>query len=267
VASMLDVIFARSIGVRIYGLGAVVLGLTGLFWGDFAVVWQPRNSSPGQSPWGYAVAVLPLLAGLAMQWRRATWLSALTLTVLYCLAVIFLDVPGGIAQPSVFVAWFGVAESLALAAGALLIYAYTAQLAPATAERLSKIGRLVFGICLIYFGLAHHFFLAFTVKMVPAWLPPGQLFWAYATAVGHIAAGVAIISGVYARAASMLLTAMFVVFAILVHAPLILIDPHTHMHWAENAVNIALIGSAWVIAASINAGGKGSSTHGGLGIG
>ena len=141
-ASMLDVIFARSIGVRIYGLGAVVLGLTGLFWGDFAVVWQPRNSAPGQSPWGYAVAVLPLLAGLAMQWRRATWLSALTLTVLYCLAVIFLDVPGGIAQPSVFVAWFGVAESLALAAGALLIYAYTAQLEPATAERLSKIGRL-----------------------------------------------------------------------------------------------------------------------------
>jgi hypothetical protein len=64
-----------------------------------------------------------------------------------------------------------------------------------------------------------------------------------------------------------LLTAMFVVFAILVHAPLILIDPHTHMHWAENAVNIALIGSAWVIAASINAGGKGSSTHSGLGIG
>jgi uncharacterized membrane protein YphA (DoxX/SURF4 family) len=260
---MLDVIFARYVGVRIYGLGAIALGITGLVWGDFAVVWQPGNSVPGQSGWGYGMAVLPLLAGLAMQWRRTAWLSALALTVLYCLAVIFVDVPSGIEHPAVFVAWFGVAESLALAAGALLIYAYGARLKPAIAERLSKIGRLVFGLCLIYFGLAHHFFLAFTVKMVPAWLPPSQLFWAYATAVGHVAAGIAILSGVYARTASMLLTAMFVVFAVLVHAPLVLIDPHTHMHWAENAVNMALIGSAWVIAASIDAGSQRSVARAG----
>jgi uncharacterized membrane protein YphA (DoxX/SURF4 family) len=257
VASILDVIFARRVSVRIYGLGAIVLGLTGLFWSDYAVVWQPGpNGGSAQSAWGYAVAVLPLLAGLAMQWQRLARLSALALSLLYCLAVILLEVPRGITQPAVFVAWYGVAEDLALAAGGLLIYAYSAPLRPAAAERLSKIGRLVFGICLIYFGLAHHFFLAFTVKMVPAWLPPGQIFWAYATAVGHIAAGVAILSGIYARAAAMLLTAMFIVFALLVHAPRILIDPHTHINWAENAVNFALIGSAWVIAASIPAGGK-----------
>jgi hypothetical protein len=49
----------------------------------------------------------------------------------------------------------------------------------------------------------------------------------------------------------MLLTAMFVAFGILVHAPTIFIDPHTHINWAENAINFALIGSAWVIAASV----------------
>jgi uncharacterized membrane protein YphA (DoxX/SURF4 family) len=248
---ILDRIFARSVSVRIYGLGAVVLGLTGLVWGDFAVVWQPDNSVPGQAALGYAVAVLPLLAGLAIQWQRGAAPGALALIVLYCLAVILLDVPRGIAQPSVFVAWYGVLEDLALAAGGLVIYGYCARLEPATGERLSKIGRLVFGICLIYFGLAHHFYLAFTVKLVPAWLPPGQTFWAYATAAGHIAAGIAILSGIAARPAAMLLTAMFLVFAILVHAPRIIIDSHTHFNWAENAANFALIGSAWVIAASI----------------
>jgi uncharacterized membrane protein YphA (DoxX/SURF4 family) len=253
VALILDRIFARRVSVRIYGLGAVVLGLTGLVWGDFAVVWQPANAVPGQTALGYAVAVLPLLAGLAIQWQRGAAPGALALIVLYCLAVILLDVPGGIAHPSEFVAWYGVAEHLALAAGGLVIYAYCARLEPATAERLSKIGRFIFGIGLIYFGLAHHFYLAYTVKMVPAWLPPGQTFWAYATAAGHIAAGIAILSGIAARPAAMLLTAMFVVFAILVHAPKIIIEPHTHFNWAENAVNFALIGSAWVIAASIPA--------------
>jgi uncharacterized membrane protein YphA (DoxX/SURF4 family) len=256
-ASTLDLIFARHLAIRVYGLGAVVLGLQGLAWGDFAVVWQPAaNGTPGQRALGYAVAVLPLLAGLAMQWERAAYLGALALTALYALAEIFLDIPRGFAQPSVFGAWYGVAEHLALAAGGLIVCAYCARTKTATAELLAKIGRLSFGACLIYFGLAHHFYLANTVSMVPAWLPPGQTFWAYATGLGHIAAGIAIISGIYARPAAMLLTAMFVVFAILVHAPRVILDPHSHFNWAENAVNIALVGSAWVVAASIPAAAK-----------
>jgi uncharacterized membrane protein YphA (DoxX/SURF4 family) len=252
VALILDGIFARRVAVRAYGLGAVVLGITGLFWGDFAAVWQPSSvSAPGQSSLGYVVAAIPLLAGLAMQWQRTVFMGAMALLVGYCLAIIFFDVPRGFAHPSVFLVWYGVLENLALAAGALIICTYHARLNPGSAERLSKVARVVFGICLIYFGLAHHVALANTVGMVPAWLPPSQIFWAYATAAGHIAAGIAIISGIYARPAAMLLTAMFMVFAILVHAPTVIATPHNHFAWSENAVNFALIGSAWVIAASI----------------
>ena len=249
-AAILNAIFQRHVSVRIYGLGAIVLGLTGLAWGDFAVVWQP-DTAPLHSSWGHAASVPPLLAGLAMQWKRAAYASALVLFALYMLAEALLDVPRGFAQPSVFVAWYGVAEHLALAAGAAVICTFCAPLPPATAERLAKVARLAFGVCLIYFGIAHHVYLAFTAKMVPAWLPPSQIFWSYATGAAHIAAGIAILCAIYERAAAMLLTVMFVVFAILVHAPRIIMDSHTHMSWAENAVNFALIGSAWVIAASL----------------
>ena len=253
-ASILDPILARGISVRVYGFGALVLGITGLVWGDFAVVWQPAaNGYSGPSPLGYAVAVLPVLAGLAMQWQRAAFFAALALFVPYCLAIIFFDVPRGFAHPSEFGAWYGVLENLALAAGALIICTFSARLEPATAERLAKIARVIFGICLIYFGLAHHFYLANTVSMVPAWLPPGQTFWAYATGAGHVAAGIALIFGIYARLGAVLLTAMFILFTILVHVPRVLSDPHNHFAWGENAVNVALIGSAWVVAASLSA--------------
>jgi uncharacterized membrane protein YphA (DoxX/SURF4 family) len=251
-ASILDGIFARRVSVRIYGLAAVVLGLVGLVWGDFAVLWEPDpDGVPGRNALAYAVAVAPLLAGSAMQWQRAAGRGALVLTVLYSLGVILLQVPRVIAHPSLFANWYGVAEPLALAAAGWVAYAYCAQLEPTAAERLSRIGRLIFGACLMVFGLAHFFYLAYTAKLVPAWLPPGQTFWVYVTAAGHIAAGIAILSGIYARTAAMLLTAMFVVFGILVHAPTIFIDPHTHFNWAENAINFALIGSAWVVAASV----------------
>jgi uncharacterized membrane protein YphA (DoxX/SURF4 family) len=255
VASILEGIFARRVSVRIYGLAAVVLGLVGLVWGDYAVVWQPDpNGVPGRTTLGYAAAVPFLLAGLAIQWQRTAGPGALTLAALYTLGAILLHVPRVIAHPSVFVTWEDAAEQLALVAGGLVAYAYSAQLEPATAERLAKIGRPILGMCLIVFGLAHLFYLAPTADMVPAWLPPGKTFWAYATAAGHFAAGIAILSGIAARLAAMLLTAMFVVFGILVHAPTIFIAPHTHFNWAENAINFALIGSAWVIAASLPVG-------------
>jgi uncharacterized membrane protein YphA (DoxX/SURF4 family) len=252
VAYILDAIFARRVSVRIFGLGTVALGLVGLVWGDFAVVWQPEPSGvPGQNGWGHAVAIGPLFAGLAMQWQRAAGRGALVLTMLYGLAVMLLGVPRVFAHPSVFVSWYGVAEPLALSAAGLVAYAYCAQLEPKVAELLSKIGRLIFGVCLLVFGLAHLFYVAYTAKLVPAWLPPGQVFWVYATAAGHFAAGIAILSGIYERTAAMLLTAMFVGFGVLVHAPTIFIDPHAHNNWAENSINLALIGAAWVIAASV----------------
>jgi uncharacterized membrane protein YphA (DoxX/SURF4 family) len=256
-ATALDVIFARHNSIRIYGVAAVGFGLVGLVWGDLASVLQPvPKDLPGRTALAYAVAVACLLGGLAIQWGRTAGLAALALSALYSLGAILFHAPRIIAHASVFVTWEGTAEQLALVAGGLVAYAYCAHLEPAAAERISKIGRLIFGVCLIVFGLAHLFYLAPTAKLVPAWLPPGQTFWAYATAAGHFAAGIAILSGIAARPAAMLLTTMFVVFGILVHAPTIFIDPHTHMNWAENVLNFALIASAWVIAASIPAIGK-----------
>jgi uncharacterized membrane protein YphA (DoxX/SURF4 family) len=93
--------------------------------------------------------------------------------------------------------------------------------------------------------------MSLTVPLVPKWLPPSQEFWAYATGIGHIAAGVAILTGVQARLAAILLTTMFAAFTPLVHVPLLLADPSSHTNWSENALNIALTGAAWVVADSL----------------
>jgi hypothetical protein len=41
---------------------------------------------------------------------------------------------------------------------------------------------------------------------------------------------------------------MFAVFGILIHASLLLADPHGHLDWVMNAMNLALTGTAWVVA-------------------
>ena len=247
-AAFLDKLFARSVAVRVYGLGSVAIGLVGLVWGDFLAVWQPVSKSlPGRTPLAYAVAAALLLAGASLQFKRSARAGAVTLTLLYSLGVVLLHLPLIVAHPSVFAMWSGTAEQLALVAGGLAAYTFCLT----RADRAAGIARLTFGVCLIAFALAHLFYLKATADFVPAWIPPGQAFWAYATAAGHLAAAIAILSGIAARAAARLLTAMFIVFGVLVHAPLILADPHTHFNWAANAMNFALIGAAWVMAASL----------------
>jgi uncharacterized membrane protein YphA (DoxX/SURF4 family) len=245
--------------VRVYGLAAVGFGLVGLSWGDFAAVWQPVPATlPDRTTLAYIVAALFLLAGLSIQRPRSAALGTLTLTMLYSLGVILLHVPLVIASPTVFVTWSGTAEQLALVAGGLVAYAFC-RVPPASSAGTATVavtaqivfcGRLIFGVCLILFALAHLFYLKPTADFVPAWLPPNQMFWAYATAAGHFLAGVAILSGIAARLAARLLAGMFVVFGVLVHAPTLFADPHSHFNWAANAMNFALIASAWVIAAS-----------------
>jgi len=151
----------------------------------------------------------------------------------------------------VFGTYEELAIQLAIAAGGLIVYAANARIDAALAARLTRLGQLAFGVCALVFGAAHFVYMNLTAPLVPKWLPPSQEFWAYATGIGHIAAGVAILSGVRARLAAILLTAMFVSFTLLVHLPMLLAKPSSYWIWSENILNIALIGAAWVVADSL----------------
>jgi uncharacterized membrane protein len=145
----------------------------------------------------------------------------------------------------------GLAEQVAIAAAGLIVYAASARIDTALAARLTRLGQLAFGVCALIFGGAHFVYMNLTAPLVPKWLPPSQVFWGYATGVFHIAAGVAILTGVQARLAASQLTAMYASFTPLVHVPTLFADPCNHFFWTENAVNLALTGVAWVVADSL----------------
>jgi uncharacterized membrane protein YphA (DoxX/SURF4 family) len=90
-----------------------------------------------------------------------------------------------------------------------------------------------------------------TAPLVPKWLPPTQEFWGYATGIGFVAAGVAILAGVQARLAAILMAAMLATFAVLVHGRVLLANHSTHSNWADSAENLAVWGAAWVVADSL----------------
>jgi uncharacterized membrane protein YphA (DoxX/SURF4 family) len=230
----------------------MALGLVCLAWGGFDPGQPVPEEFPGRTALAYAVAAFMLVAGAAVEWRRTAAWGAAALTAYYALIVVVLmNVRVVLAHYAEFGTYSSIAEQLALAAGGLIVCAASARIDAALAARLTRLGQMTFGVCALLFGGAHFFYMNLTAPLVPTWLPPSQEFWGYATGVGHIAAGIAILTGVQARRAAILLTAMFASFTPLVHVPLVIAAPASYTNWAENALNLALTGAAWVVADSL----------------
>jgi uncharacterized membrane protein len=241
-----------AFGARFYGAGVAAIAIVNLALGTFDPMQPVPDTMPARATFVYGASLLILLAGVGIMWKRTAAWSAALLTIYFAVIVALLENGRVIAsQYSVYGAYFGVAEGLALAAAGLIIFSSRAMIEPMLARRLTRIGQLTFGACALFFGGAHFVYPEATLALVPKWLPPSQVFWAYATGLFHIAGGIAILTGVRARFAAYLLTIMYAAFTPLVHVPLLLSDPSKHFFWTENVLNIALVGVAWVVADSL----------------
>jgi uncharacterized membrane protein YphA (DoxX/SURF4 family) len=216
-------------------------------------VWQPIEALPftvtHRTALAYLFALAFLLAGLAIQWPRTARKGAIALGILYGFCALFW-LPRVVGFPKMIGAWSGFAEQVMLVIAAVIVYASLQPRESAWAGVTIRGARILFGICFVIMGVAHFMALSFTAAMVPKWIPPGQNFWAIATGIFHVFAGLAILSGVLAALASRLLTAMILGFGLLIWLPNLFATPRVHMTWCGNAVNLAIAGAAWIVADS-----------------
>src|SRR5580658_6481563 len=241
-----------AFGWRVYGLGVMAVGMACQAFGEFDPGQPVPEHFPARVALAYAAGAFLVVAAAAVEWRRTTAWGAAALTVYYAFFdVMLMNGRLLLTNFAVFGTYENIAIQLSIAAGGLIVYATTARIDTAVAARLTRVGRLAFGICALVFGGAHFVYMNHTASLVPKWLPPTQEFWGYATGVCFVAAGVAILTGVQARLAAILLTAMLASFALLVNEPMLLAHHSTHFNWSESAVNLAVVGAAWVVADSL----------------
>jgi uncharacterized membrane protein len=240
-----------QIGRRLFATAAAALGAIGLAWGAFAFFWQPVPPDfPGYEPLAYLAGTLLLAGGIAVHFDRSSRLGG------WILAIVFagFSIPWAIRIlrfPQLFGTWGGFAEEFALVVAAAIVAEAAAGRPKRGALDLEQACILAFGACAVAFGLNHFFALEQTASLVPRWIPPGRMFWAVATGIFHLLAGLAILSGVRSLLAARLLGAMVLGFSALVWLPKLLGSPAVHMVWAGNAVNLALAGAAFVVADAI----------------
>jgi uncharacterized membrane protein len=254
--------------MRALGTGriAMALGLAGLavlslYYGDFALQWQPV---PAWFPWrhglAYASGAFLLVACIGVLSDRFGAPSALALTV-YQLIWVVVRATTPLRGWASIGRWIGVAEGLMQLVGAWLLWSSlvpsgTASLAFLRGKGAMRVARILFGVSCLELGLSHFAYADFTANMIPQVFPQ-RLWLAHLTGVCHLAAGVGLLTTVFARLAATLEAAMIGSFVLLVHVPSLFASPAPRwaptpqIQWTELFVAMVLGASTAVLARAL----------------
>jgi uncharacterized membrane protein len=243
IASVSHVVFAAIM---------IAIGIVGLIKGHFTPVWDPIPQD--SHALAYLCSFISLTTGAGLLWQRTAAAAARVLFASLLLWLLLLRVPSIILSPTFGVFWPGF-ETAEIVAGSWILFVWFAsdwdrqRLGFATGKKGLRSARVLYGAALIFFGFAHFFDLKDTVSLVPGWLP-WHVAWAYFTGGAFIAAGAAVLIGVYARLAAALSALQMGMFTLLVWVPIVAAGSKNAFQWSETFVSAALSAGAWLVADS-----------------
>ncbi len=250
-----------SMGHAAFAATMIGFGVQGLVNGDFAPIWLPvPEGVPARALLIYLCAIVALASGVGLLWRRTAADAARLLLGYLLLWMLLLRIPHLFVSFTVDV-WYSSCQTLVVVAAAWVLHAWFAadrdpqRVGFTTGDSGVRIARALYGVALIPFGLAHFIYLEATAPLVPDWLP-AHVAWAYLTGGAFVAAGLAVLVGVYARLAATLSTVQMGLFTLLVWVPIVASGTATTAQWGEFVVSWALTAGGWVVADSYSGRGK-----------
>lgn len=231
------------------------LGLQGLIQGEFPPTWSGvPKSLPAREALAYLCAIVSLVTGTGLLWRRTAVRASRVLLAYFLVWLVLFRVSRIVLEPSALVSWWASGDTAVMVAG---VWALRVRLAGDGGGRRTsivsgdsglRIARASYGLGLIPFGVAHFVNLSATASLVPTWLP-WHVAWATLTGIAFVAAGIAVLTGVYARTAATLSALQLGLFTLLVWVPVVVTGPSA-FQWSEFVDSWALTAGAWVVADS-----------------
>lgn len=222
-------------GTVVLAIGVLALGLTSIVFRVFLPGLQPLPESWAVAGMGPILTGLVLVIGATgLVWRWPARAGA-SLALYWAMWLLIAHAPQLIATPADATVWVSASQVLTLAAVGLT-YAWPGR--PAAWRGL----RIAAGLMLVLFGGVHLAYPAAIADLLPPWFPMAEV-WPRITGALQIAAGLAVLSGLFGRWAALGVAAMFLAWVPLVHLARLVAQPADAFEWTFMATAVALAGA------------------------
>ena len=247
--------FEARLGRLMFAIAWVALGIWSFVYGAPVLRLEPwAKTWPSYAAVGYASGAVILLAGIGLMWAERAKFSASILAILTFLWASLMQLPLLLLDIGQGERWIDISEGLAaFGASWVLVSINPPRLITNLWDRILDngipIGRILFGIALLVFGVLHFIYHDMVTSLIPSWFPDRPLL-ATLTGVAHIAAGLAILSGVLGRLAATLAGIMYLSWLFFLHIPRIVLMARDPAEWNGAFLALMLSGAAFFVAAT-----------------
>lgn len=245
-----------STGQVVFAATMIGVGVLGLLKPELAWIWGGvPDGMPARRALAYLCALVALACGAGLLWRRTRAAAALILFAAFSTWMLAFKLRFIILQPTVELSYQSCGVTAVLLAAAWVLHVRLApnrdgrRIAFPRGELGLRGARALYGFAMIAFGLSHFAYLDLTAPLIPAWLL-WPVAWAYFTGAAYLAAGFAVLTGVYARLAATLSTWQMGLFLPLVWLPLAATGHISDSQLIELVATCALTAGGWVVAES-----------------
>jgi hypothetical protein len=204
------------------------------------------SAGPGSGPpwapahpfWAFFTAIVSIAAAVCIAANIQVRCAAIVLAVTILARALLFYVPKLAANPHDPGPWTSGFELLALCGAALVL---------AGALTSIKLGRVLFAVSLVVFGVQHFLYAHFIATLVPSWIV-GHLFWAYFVGIAFLAAALSIATQIKIGLAATWLGIMFLLWVLVLHLPRVAAALHNGNEWTSLFVALAMSGGAFMLA-------------------
>lgn len=230
-----------NFGQMAFAIGMIASGVLNIANQDFYASWVPAWI-PTHGVVASVCGALMIAGGIGLLMRKTATIAARVLLGFTGLWLVLMNTPRLFAGPQNELNWLAWGEIAVIVAGALTL--------AASNEGQLRVARYLMGAAVLPIGLSHFVFLSMGSTMVPGGLPYHKA-WVIFTGAAHMAAGLAILTGVLARLATILESGMVTAFAPLVWLIPAIEHPGDMRRWAPFVVTLAVAGGAWAVASKM----------------
>ena len=241
-----DMSARRFIGRCYLAAGMIALGVVTLRAGSYVLRRQSAPSPFAGEHWpAYLSAFVLLAGGIGLVVRRAALAASGVVLAYAAFWLVVLKLPPIVTHAGTEGYLESAGEVAVIAAGAWQVFRSMRSRDDSAPHRRNRLPALLCGVALIPIGLSHFVYLKDSVAFVPAWLPVRRM-WAIVAGAGHLAAGVALITGIVPRLAARLEAVMLTLFAVLVWLPGVIATNGGGV-WTEMVITALVAAGAWSV--------------------